>query len=120
MMRRTSITIAMNLRFYVYASEPGAFYHAYLKGLAKPVPVEYTDEERQENALKRDAAFAEWQEVDPEGYRLWHLASVAMQGGDSSFLKSAWSQGILEDHNMKVADPCAYCASCRKRPPYRD
>ncbi|WP_338781708.1 hypothetical protein [Streptomyces sp. DG1A-41] len=106
----------MSLRFLVYASEPGAFYNTYPNGSsALPVPVEYTPGEREENASKRDAAFEEWQEVDPEGYRLWHLATVAMQGGDSSELAEGWSEMMTRRHNVRIVDPCKYCKSCRSR-----
>lgn len=115
-MRRSSQTIPMNLRFYLYASEPGAFYNTYPNGSdSRPVPVEYTLGAREENTRKRDAAFAEWQEVDPEGYRLWHLATVAMQGGDSSELADGWSLMMVQRHSALIVDPCKYCRQCRGR-----
>ncbi|MEU6389943.1 hypothetical protein [Streptomyces sp. NPDC046939] len=115
-MRRTSQTIAMNLRFYVYASEPGAFYNTYPNGSgARPVPVQYTEEERERHTQERDAAFAEWQEVDPEGYSLWREATAAMQEGDSSELVHGWSEMMVRRHGVRIVDPCRFCRSCRGR-----
>lgn len=115
-MLRSSQTVAMSLRFLVYASEPGAFYNTYPNGSSsRPVRVEYTQDEREENARNRDAAFAEWQEVDPEGYHLWHLATVAMQGGDSSELTEGWSLMMTQRHNVRIVDPCKFCRRCRGR-----
>ncbi|WP_416972520.1 hypothetical protein [Streptomyces sp. 4F14] len=106
----------MNLRFYLYASEPGAFYYTYPNGAGtRPVPEVYTDAELAENTQKRDATYAEWRDVDPEGYRLWRAATAAMKSGDSSQLESDWSRGMLKNHRVQIVDPCRFCASCRSR-----
>jgi hypothetical protein len=114
-MRRTSQTIAMNLRFHLYVSTPGATYRTSLRTpTGQPATTQYSRQEIDANAKERDRVLVEWAEVDPEGYRAWHLATVAMQGGDESALAEGWSAMILEEHGLKIVDPCAYCQSCRR------
>ncbi|ARX87867.1 hypothetical protein SMD44_07349 [Streptomyces alboflavus] len=114
-MGRLSQAIAMDLRYHLYASEPGAVYNTYPKGAGRPVLVEYTDAERAANTRKRDAVLKEWQSTDPEGFRLWSEATEAVRQGDDSQLSGGWSALILEQDGMRIVDPCRYCQVCRSR-----
>lgn len=113
-MSKTSQTIAMNLRFHLYVSTPGAVYNTYPVSPARPVPVPYTREELDTNAVERDRVLVEWAEVDPEGFAAWSAAQAAVTEGDDEPLKSGWSAMMLEG-GLKVADPCVYCRECRSR-----
>lgn len=110
----TSQTMAMNLRQYLYMSEPGAVYNAYPDGSRRPVTMLYTDAERAEHVKTRDRALDAWRKIDPEGHHAWHLATVAVQGGDDSPLREGWSAMIREEYGLKIVDPCAYCRECRR------
>ncbi|MGW2419020.1 hypothetical protein ACWC0C_07105 [Streptomyces sp. NPDC001709] len=92
-LRRTSQTIAMSLRYYLYAVTPGSVYNTYPHGPSRPVPVEYSEHERAEHAVRLAEMLGEWRAVDPEGYELWEAA----QATDSD------------------PDPCRFCRECRGR-----
>lgn len=114
-MRRTSQTIAMNLRFHLYASTPGAVYNTYPRDLCSPVPVPYTRAELDNNREARDRMLVEWAEVDPEGFASWSAAMGAVVDGDDAPLGSGWSRLLLERKGLKIVDPCAHCRECRPR-----
>lgn len=112
----TSQTMAMNIRFHLYASTPGAVYNTYPNGPVTfaAVPVEYTRQELDANREVRDRMLTRWAEADPEGFASWSDAMGAVQGGDDTPLQSGWSAQLLEDEGLRIADPCAHCRECRK------
>ncbi|SCD91152.1 hypothetical protein GA0115243_104768 [Streptomyces sp. ScaeMP-e83] len=113
--RRSSQAIAMDLRFHVYASEPGATCDTYPSGPGGlPVPLPYSAEQRAENALRRDAVLAEWAETDPAGHDGWRRASAEL-ANDSSAPKDGWAAQIFEVDGIRLVDPCAHCRECRSR-----
>lgn len=113
-MSRTSQTIAMNLRFHLYVSTPGAVHNTYPDGPGRrPVPVPYTRQELDVNAVGRDRALTEWSVADPDGFTSWSDAMGAVQDGDDSPLESGWSRQLLEEEGLKIVDPCAHCRECR-------
>lgn len=114
-MRRTSQAIAMDLRFHLYASTPGAVYNTYPDGPGRtPVPVPYTREELDANAVQRDHVLTEWSQIDPDGFASWGDATGAVQDGDDAPLSSGWS-AIVREEGLKIVDPCAHCRECRGR-----
>mgnify|MGYP001559767573 FL=1 len=115
-MRRTSQTIAMNLRFHLYASTQGAVHNTYPGGPGRPaVPVPYTRAELDSNREGRDRVLIEWAETDPDGFNAWSDAMGAVQDGDDSSLRYGWSSQLLEEEGLKIVDPCAHCRECRSR-----
>lgn len=114
-MRRTSQTIAMNLRHHLYTSTQGAVYNTYPNGPARPVPFPYSRQELDTNREARDRALTEWADTDPEGFISWSAATAAVQEGDDSPLETGWSSQLLEDEGLKIVDPCAHCRECRAR-----
>lgn len=115
-MRRQSQAIAMDLRFYLYASEKGAKYNTYPDGAGRPsVLVEYTTAERRANASRRDDLLWEWNGTDPDGFRLWRSATRAMRRGGNTEPTSGWPYRVFELDGITLVDPCRYCRECRAR-----
>ncbi|MFF8367832.1 hypothetical protein ACF05W_03210 [Streptomyces lydicus] len=115
-LRRQSQAIAMDLRFHLYASEPGAKRDTYPRGAGSPpVPVAYTEEEQAKHRHQRDWALEEWEATDPEGHRLWRQATASLASGNMSQIDSGWSALILERDGMRIVDPCRFCRECRMR-----
>ncbi|MEU9707974.1 hypothetical protein AB0E21_05060 [Streptomyces sp. NPDC047967] len=113
--RRSSQAIAMDLRFHVYASEPGATCNTYPSGPGGlPAPLPYSAEQRAENAVKRDAVLAEWAETDPEGLGAWLRASAELSNG-SRAPEAGWAALVYERDGIRLVDPCAFCRECRTR-----
>lgn len=113
--RRPSQAIAMDLRFHVYASEPGATCNTYPSGAGSPpVQARYSEEQRAENARERDTVLAEWAETDPEGHDEWRKASAELSNG-SDAPRAGWAALVYERDGIRLVDPCAYCQSCRAR-----
>ncbi|MFZ3497176.1 hypothetical protein ACODT5_28800 [Streptomyces sp. 5.8] len=89
----TSLAIAMNLRWRLANSRPGAVRNTYPNGSGTcPVPVELTPEEQAANWREADRWLSRWFVHDRDGYEAF-LAACAVPGSDP--------------------DPCAYCRDCR-------
>ncbi len=113
-MRRSSQTIAINLRYWVYASAEGARYNTYPSGSSGPVLAARSVEEREEAIRHRDGLLSFWREVDPEGADLFTAAVADLESVASAEL-TGWAAEIYRQDGIRLVDPCRYCRECRSR-----